>query len=555
MFAVLLLAAFAAPADLVIENAVVWTGGKRIDADFIAVSEGRFVHVGERSTDLIGPETKRIDAQGRLVIPGLIDAHTHLISGGQNLNQLQLREASSKDDFIRRVKEWADKLPADAWIIGRGWSAESWPSGEQPVKEWIDAVSGGRPAVLTRMDGHSLLANSEALRRSGITASGPEDPAGGTIDRNPQTGEPTGILRETAMGLLKTPSTTTEDAYNGLKTAIAHANSFGITAVSDMSSSSSYGLYQRYLKETNPSMRFAVFSTVGDDPWISEVLTMTRQPQEIGWLRPAGIKAYMDGSLGSRTAYMHEPFTKPLPNQTELRGLPRAGFLDGTYAKGIEAASRANLQIAVHAIGDQANHEILNLYAGIDKTAEHRFRIEHAQHILPEDVGRFGGLGVIPSMQPYHKADDGRYCEEVIGTARSRSSYTFKSFLATQARLSFGSDFPVVTINPFLGMEAAVTSRIIGGAVWMPHEAITVDQALLCYTQNAAYAMEMENEIGQIKNGYRADFVILNQSLFDPAVDWKSVAPDLVYVEGRQAYGGAARLDERSALDPTVCCH
>ncbi|MEZ0325674.1 MAG: amidohydrolase [Fimbriimonas sp.] len=524
------------PADLVVMNAVIWTDGRVRPGNFLAVQNGRFVHVGSFREDLIGPETRKLDAGGQMVVPGLIDSHTHLLESGKDLASLQLRPATSKSDFIRRVKTWNDKLPAGKWLLGSGWSAESWPGKEQPVKEWIDPVTGERPAGLSRMDGHSMLVNSAALSASGITRIGPANPVGGVIDRDPETGEPTGILRDTAMSLVRIPAATDEDYYEGLKAAIREANRYGVTTVGEISSTARYPMYRRYATdEANPRLRFALYATVRT--WPEDVKRAKSFENVSGWVESRGLKAYMDGSLGSRTAFMHEPFLSQPPGKDKnWRGAPRAGALDGTYQKGFAEAAQAGLQVIVHAIGDQANHDLLDMYAAIPDIRQRRFRIEHAQHLLPEDVSRFASLGVIPSMQPFHKADDGRYCEDVIGLERSKSSYTFRSLLRSGARLAFGSDWDVVTINPFAGIHTAVTGKILTGKVWMPHENLTLDEALLCYTKNGAYANFWEGELGSIANGYRADFVILNTDPRRKGTDLSKVLPRATYVGGFKAY-------------------
>lgn len=212
------------------------------------------------------------------------------------------------------------------------------------------------------------------------------------------------------------------------------------------------------------------------------------------------------------------------------------GAVNGTFAREFAQAASQGYQVIVHAIGDQANHDVLNLFEAVPGVRDKRFRIEHVQHLMPEDYPRFERLGVIASYQPYHKADDGRYCEEVIGTKRSESSYAFQSLIQNRARLAFGSDWPVVTINPWEGIRAAVTGKILTGKVWMPHQSITVHQALDAYTRGAAYAMFLEKEIGSLKTGFRADFAILNQDPFKPGVDLSKTKPVSLWVEGRKVF-------------------
>lgn len=532
MFLVPLLALGQGYADLVVSNATLWSNGKITPNAFIAVKNGRFLHVGKADSWIVGPGTERIDAKGRVVLPGLIDSHIHLLSGGVELTQLDLNGTRSRAEFLQRIQRWAETTAAGKWIVGNGWSAESWPEKVQPTKEWLDPITGGRPAALYRMDGHSVLVNSEALRLMGITKNGPANPAGGSIDRGPD-GEPTGLLRETAMSLAARviPQPTKEEVYVGFRAAVAHANRNGITAVSEITSASELGHYRRFGSE-NPTLRMGLYLTVGD--WAQDIGAAKSFAEVPGWIYARGLKAYMDGSLGSRTAWMLKPFTKPLPDQTSLTGLPRAGATNGNYAKGIRQAAGAGLQVIVHAIGDRANREVLDLFQrNAPNLKSLRFRVEHVQHTSPQDIPRYGRLGVIASMQPFHKADDGRYCEEVIGTARSRSSYAYRDILRTGGRLAFGSDWSVVTLNPFLGIEAAVTGRILTGKTWMPHENISVHEALKAYTIDGAYAMKMEREIGQVAKGFRADFLILNESPFGRSPNWARMAPTAVWVGGK----------------------
>lgn len=502
---------------------------------FAAIRGGTFVYVGPKNAAYMGPKTRRIDAKGRTVLPGLIDAHTHMLGGGTSLSQLDLRPAKNKADFITRIEVYAKTLRPNQWVEGGGWSVESWPIREDPRKDWIDSKTGGRPVWLERMDGHSGLANSAALKLAGISKDGPKDPPGGRIVRDPQTGEPTGILVDTAASLVARfiPAPSKEDNLAALKRAMGEANRYGVTAVSDIPSLSDLDVYERLAKGPM-SVRFALYPTVGSVA--SGAKRMKAFAGRSGWLKIGGFKAYMDGSLGSRSAYMHEPFIDNPPGQEGNRGLPRAGMTDGAFEANCRAAQQNGFQTICHAIGDEANHQLLNILerAYGSKLKDARCRDEHTQHLLPSDIPRFGRLGVIASMQPYHKADDARYAEQRIGLDRSKSSYAFKSLLDSGAVVTFGSDWPVVSINPFLGVEAAVTGRTLDGKFWMTQENLTVVEALRCYTSRAAYAMFMENEIGKIAPGYRADFIVLNQSPFAPQPRWSEIRPVEVWVEGKR---------------------
>ncbi len=523
------------PADLVVENARIWSDGLTGPATFAAITDGRFVYVGAPDPDFIGPGTERIDARGRLVIPGLIDSHVHMLNGGLGLSQLLLRDAKDKDDFIRKVGEWAKSLPEGKWVLGGRWSTESWATPEQPTKEWVDPVTGSRPLYLPRMDGHSALVNSAALRLAGITKTGPPDPDGGVIDRDPATGEPTGILRESAMGLVSRliPPPTREEKLAALVRAMREANANGITAVSDIPPFADLPVYEDLAKLEGISVRFFLYPTAED--WTEAARHRFRGKS--GWIELKGFKAYMDGSLGSRTAYMRAPFNNNPADQTNWRGLLREGVEDGKIEKNFKAAAAANKQSIAHAIGDEANHMLLDMlsraYPNL-KTA--RCRSEHTQHLLPNDIARFAQLGVIASMQPYHKADDGRYAESYIGAERCKSSYAFRSLLRAGAIVAFGSDWPVVTINPFLGIEAAVTGKTLDGKYWQTQENLSMAEALRCYTSNGAYAAFAEKEIGRLAEGLRADFVILDV-MPNAEPNWPNVKPFAVYVEGKKVYG------------------
>jgi predicted amidohydrolase YtcJ len=524
-----------APADLVIDDARIWSDGRIGFAEFAAVRDGRFVHVGDRRDDLVGDDTEVVDAGGRIVLPGLIDSHVHMLGGGTQLMRLYLREVVDRDEFVERVAAHADRLPAGAWVLGGRWSTESWTDPSQPTREWVDGVTRSRPLYLPRMDGHSALVNTEALRIARITVDGPPDPPGGVIDRDPATGRPTGIVRDAAMELVARhiPAMTVDDQVDAMRRAADEALAYGITAVADIPSLEDLPAYARFA-ETDPKIRFYLYVTADD--WATALPQLTSFPNAAGRVEIRGFKTYLDGSMGSRTAYMREPFLGNDPSRPEWSGLLREGVEGGGLARNIAVARRAGLQPIAHAIGDEANHILLDVLQEVygDDLAAARCRAEHVQHLLPEDIARYGALGVIASMQPYHKADDGRYAEDYIGSHRARSSYVYKSLLDSGAVLVFGSDWPVVSLNPFLGIEAAVTGRILDGGSWQTQENITVVEALRSYTSRSAWAMRADDEIGRIAPGYRADFVVLDRSPFDPDVRWERIRPRRVFVGGEE---------------------
>ncbi len=541
-------------ADLAIINAHVWTGTGQ-PASAVAVQAGRIVTIGSDAhvSRWIGNHTNVIDANGRRVIPGITDCHVHIVSGGLQLARLNLREAANKSEFLAAVQQSAVQTPPGEWILGGRWSVESWPIRESPTTEWVDAVTGDRPLFLNRMDGHQALANTVALRLAGIDQNGPPDPAGGVIERNPDTGEPTGILKDSAMGLVSRhiPSSSADQLYAALLRAMKHANSLGITAVHDVSGPDDLPVMQRAHHENAMTVRIRKF--ISTDDWPATISTVKDFDPRDQWLTVAGFKGYMDGSMGSRTAYMYRPYDDASPHGDYPGGiLAKMASPPKLLRYMIERADAAGLQCVVHAIGDEANHLLLDAYQAIARKhgpRDRRHRIEHAQHLLPEDINRFAELGVTASMQPYHKADDGRYAEIAIGRNRLRGSYAFRSLIESGALVCFGSDWPVVTVNPFQGIAAAVTGRtldtmtpdgqVVPGRPWIPQENITVEQALQCYTLNAARSAFSEKHLGTIEPGKLADMVILSQDVLTiPPDDIADTAALVTIVDGRIVYDG-----------------
>lgn len=519
------------PADLVVINARIWTGDTgQPTAQAFAVSDGRFIAVGENAgvRPLIGAETTVIDAAGRRIVPGFIDTHVHLQNASIRLNQLVLRETKSREDLLAQVAAYAKNLAEDEWVLGNSWSSESWPDQRPPSAEELDEASGGRPVVLVRMDGHSLIASASALRYANITKEGPTDPPGGTIGRRAD-GTPTGAIFEQAMGIVTRHAQRREvDRVELMRRTLREVAKNGVTQVGALETPPFIEDVLVAMDERDElTVRVAAtISGAGDElrdwrPWL-EWADQHRAPSSL--VRVLGFKGYMDGSLGSRTAWMHQPYEDnhlAEDKAAENAGYPLAMAGTGELGALIHLGASMDLQPAVHAIGDRANHVLMNWYAELEpaQRAAMRPRIEHAQHLLPSDVRRFAELGVIPSMQPLHKADDGRYAEQRLGPERVRTSYAFRDLLDSGAMLAFGSDWPVVSINPFLGMHAAVAGLTIEGDVFLPEQSITVEEALRCYTQHAAYALHAENETGRIRAWHRADFVMLDRDILTVPTD------------------------------------
>jgi predicted amidohydrolase YtcJ len=526
----------AAMATLIIENAQIWTDAGEHFAECAVVDDGCFTFVGAAAEAPVLSNAKRLDVGGRVVLPGLIDSHIHMLGGGMGLSTLCLADARSRRDFVERLRAYAATLGPDEWVIGWGWSTESWNEPEDPTKEWLDEACGGRPACLKRMDFHSAVVNSAALKLAGISAAGPDDPESGQIDRGPD-GEPTGMLREHAMRLVQNhlPKPTPAEQVEALRRAEAQALQHGITAVADIPFLKEMPAYEK-LAATGPGLRYFVYPVTQD--WRKGAEQLAAWRGQTGRVRLAGLKTFMDGSLGSRTAYMHEPFLDEAGKPTDNRGLLSDGIAEGALQEKLRAAQQAGLQPMIHAIGDAANTFLLDAYEEVfgEASREARPRIEHAQHLAYEDLPRFGLLGAIASMQPYHKAGEALYAEAVVGRDRCETTYAFRALHESGAMLAFGSDWPVVTLNVFVGIDTAVTGRGLDGEIWQPQQSVTIDQALRGYTSGGAYAVGAETEIGRIAPGYRADFCILDRSPWDAEATIAETQVLATYLDGERAY-------------------
>lgn len=544
------------PADLVIWNARVWCGREPFDhrrpgADTeptaIAVRNEHISAVGDDARvrrEFVGPRTRVIDAGGRRIIPGLTDSHTHFISGGFQLARVELRDVPGKEQFIAAVQREVESCRPGEWVQGGRWSVESWTKPETPNRTWLDPFSAHTPIFLSRMDGHSALVNAVALKLAGIDANGPADPIGGEIERDPATREPTGILKDAAMDLVTRliPPPDAAQRRDALDRAMKHANSLGVTSVHDMSDGNDLATFEQAAKEKALTVR--VTSYVQSEDWnaaMKEVSAVKARMPDSFLFHIAGLKGYMDGSMGSRTAYLREPFADASADAQYPRGQLAAFALSREgLAKTFLRARSAGLVPAVHAIGDEANHILLNAYGAsrpAPKNAGTRSRIEHAQHLIPSDIPRFAQIGVVASMQPLHKADDARYVEKAIGKDRLKGSYAFRSLIDANALVIFGSDWPVVSIDPFAGIHAAVTARALDGSIFMPEESITVEEALVAYTSAPALAIGRHESLGLIRPGMIADFVILTADPFAAPPDaLAEITAQMTIVNGEVVY-------------------
>lgn len=504
-------------AEKVFINGHIWTGNPLQPwATCIGVKGDRILFVGDKYQHWCNAATSIIDLQEKLVTPGFIDNHVHFLSGGFQLASVDLRSAATPKEFTRRLADFARQLPEDRWITGGDWDHEAW-GGELPRREWIDSVSNNHPVFVSRLDGHMALANTAALRLAGIDRN-TADPAGGTIVRDPATGEPTGILKDEAMSLVFSvmPDPGNDELDEALDRAVSHALSLGVTQIHDVSSMGGWIDLETYKRAyATDRLKLRIYSFVPIADWQRMAEYVRNNGRGDNMLRWGALKGFVDGSLGSTTAWFYQPYNDA-PNTTGLL------VTDSTaLRKWIIDADAAGLQIGVHAIGDRANDWLLGVFAEAVRTngtRDRRFRIEHAQHLTAEAIPKFAAQGVIPSMQPYHAIDDGRWAEKRIGKKRCKTTYAFNSLLKAGAQLTFGSDWTVAPINPLEGIYAAVTRQTLDGKNpngWYPEEKITVAQALECYTSHNAFAGFQEKDLGTLQPGKLADFVVLSANIFE----------------------------------------
>ena len=501
------------PLSLAIVNARIWTGDPRRPwADAVAVRGDRIAAVGSSAEirKMSVAATRVIDAKGQMLVPGFHDAHVHFIDGGFRLASVQLRDAKTPAEFIARIKAFAATVPKGTWIVGGDWDHERW-GGQLPERSWIDSVTLDNPVWVNRLDGHMSLANSAALRVAGVTRATP-DVDGGTIVRD-AAGEPTGILKDNASSLVdqRVPAPSIEQNDRALTAAMHYVAEQGVTSVHNMGTWDDLATFER--AHSAGTLITRIYAVVPLGTWARLRDTVAARGRGDSWVRIGGLKGFVDGSLGSHTAAFLEPFTDAPRDSGLLVNTPQDLY------EWTSGADKASLQTIVHAIGDRAIRLQLNIFERVareDGARDRRFRIEHAQHIAPSDIPRFAQLGVIPSVQPYHAIDDGRWAERVIGPERIKTTYAFRSLRDAGARLAFGSDWFVAPPTPLEGIYAAVTRRTLDDRNpngWVPEQKVTVEDALRAYTINGAYASFEEADKGSIERGKLADFTMIDRDI------------------------------------------
>ena len=500
--------------DLIVYGRL-WTGDSaRPWAQAVAISGDTIAAVGDSATIAkLQRSGTRVIANGKaMVVPGFMDGHAHFLRGGFQLTSVDLRDAASPAEFVARIKSFAAKLKPGEWILGGTWDHENWPGTPLPDRSWIDSVTPHNPVFVDRLDGHMALANSLALEKGGVTRNTREIP-GGTIVRR-RDGEPTGVLKDEAQGpvfaVIPIPSESQSDA--ALTRAMEWAASKGVTAVADVD----VPWYEvATLRRAHGAGKLTTRVSVYVPLRYWRALADTVRVHGIGddQLRVAGVKGYVDGSLGSTTALFYQPYDDA-PTTSGLFVTP-----EDSLRAWIGAADSAGLQVAVHAIGERANGVLLDIFDSVGKahgSRDRRFRIEHAQHLRRRDIARLAASGVVASMQPYHAIDDGRWAQKRIGGERIKTTYAFRSLLDRGGRLAFGSDWTVAPLDPILGIYAAVTRRTLDNKNpegWVPEEKVTVEQALRAYTATNAYGVFAERSRGKLAPGYLADLVVLDRNL------------------------------------------
>lgn len=506
-----------APADLIVTNARVYTvDDTRPLIEAFAVRDGKFVFTGSTREALLlkGASTRMLDAGGRTIIPGMIDAHAHLAGLGGTLRSVDLVGTKSLDEVVKRVAERAKTLPSGTWITGRGWDQNDWADTRFPNHEKLSEAVPDHPVALTRVDGHATFVNAAAMKIAGLTKD-TKDPVGGRIERDAQ-GNPAGVLVDRAQGLVTrhVPGLTPDETRASIKDAVSYMHSLGLTGMDDAGASrSTIDLYEDMAAKNELNLRLYVM--ISDNaPALEHYFAMgPRSSLYNGQLWVRSLKVYADGAMGSRGAALLEPYADDAENNGLLVSTP------DHIEEVAEAALRAGFQVGTHAIGDRANRVVLDAYEKAFSrvpVTDHRFRVEHAQILHNDDIPRFAELGVIPSMQSSHQTSDMYWIGKRLGSTRLFGAYAWQSLLQTGVVVPNGTDFPVEQVSPLITFHSAIARQDAdnwpaGG--WYPAQRMTREQALRSVTLWPAYAGFQEKELGSITPGKYADFVMLDQDI------------------------------------------
>lgn len=506
-------------ADMVLHNGKIYTSvDENPFVEAVAVKNSKILFVGSNkdAKKFIGPTTEVLDLRGKIAVPGFTDAHLHFASGGRSLATLTFRGVDSVEKIQEMVAAKIAELPEGAPVFGSQYDHTLFPGGAWPTKEDLDKVSPSNPVVIRRVDGHSIWVNSLALKQSGVNKN-TSSPFGGEIMKDPKTGEPTGILKEEATGLIRVKGSAQEPSLQeDIEQGLHHAAKLGVTSIQTSSSLKEIEIYKKLKAAGSLTLRVYTWLPIkGLDTYSEKGI---RQGQGDDMIRVGFLKAYIDGTLGSGTALLFAPFS----DDPGTSGLPQ--YDENEFYSLIEKAHENGYQVGVHAIGDKGVNWVLN---AVDRAQKKhgkkglRHRIEHAQVIRADDFPRFQELGVIASMQPTHCTTDMRFCEQRVGIERSKGAYAWRTLLSNGAHLAFGTDWPVEPLDPMRGLYSAVTRKNIEFDYpengWFPEQKLTMAEAIKAYTIGSAYASFEEDIKGSLEVGKLADIVVLSKDVFDIA--------------------------------------
>ena len=523
-------------ADTIYFNGNIYTGNKGdTRKNYIATKNNLILELGiDNYSHLIGNHTKLIDLKNNFLLPGFIDNHTHFIYGGTTLYNISLQNSFSKNDFIDSFRQYISNINNGQWIQGGNWDHENW-GGLMPDKSWIDSLTNNFPVLVSRVDGHMALANSKALEKANINENTP-NPVGGEIVKDINTGIPTGILKDTAIDIVRKliPKQSNSEQDSILKTSMNYASSQGITQIHDMATWDDLQTFRR--NKDKLTLRIKAYTWYEDWEKLIGLINTHGVGDDI--LRWDGIKAMIDGSLGSRTAWMHNHYLDDKSTNGIMRIKDTNSFKDM-----MKILDEKGIQLAIHAIGDKANDWIINQSMNLNKInglIDRRIRIEHAQHLTNDAIKKIINNNIIPSMQPYGCIDDTRWMHKRISSDLMSRTYIFKTFIDNNVNLTFGSDWDVTPLNPLLGIYAAVTRKTLDGSNpegWNPEQKLTVEEAIACYTNNNSYAVFSEDKLGVLQKDMFADFVVLSKDITSIEVDdiLKTTVLKTIY-NGKEVY-------------------